>query len=295
LFVRWTLADRTGGRRAALEKFVDRLELETPSDALFRECFGLGYADVRDRLSDYLPEAVARRLELPAPPPARLPRLQTHAATPLEVARLRGNWERREIDYVRTRYPTLTESYVAKARYSLYRTYETGERDPRLLAELGLTELEAGDTARARQHLEGAYAGRVVRPRALFELARLRYADLPAGDSRLTEAEALTVLEPLRVALTQAPPLREAYALMAAVAQRCEAAPAAADLVRLNEGVRLFPSASHIALRVAGFDLAQGDVAGARRCLELGERHAEDPAMRQHFAQARGRIAALGR
>lgn len=295
LFVRWALADPTGARRAALEKFVDRLEGEAPSEALFRESFGLGYADARDRLSDYLPEAVVRRLELRGPPPGPLPRIQVRPATPLEVARIRGNWERREIAYVRARYPALAESYLNKARVTLYRAYETGERDSRLLAELGLTELEGDDPAKARQFLEGAFAGGTIRPLAAYELARLRYVDLPAGDSPLTAREAARVLEPLRAALALAPPQREAYALLAAVAIRRGVAPEAPDLAWLNEGVRLYPSVSAYALQVAGFNVARGDLEAARRCLELGEAKAEDPAMRAKFAQARARLAPLAR
>lgn len=290
LWMRWVLADPQGRRRAALEKFVDRLEREAPTEMLFRECFGLGFADMRDRLSDYLPVATARRLELPAPAAAPLPRLNPRPATPLEVARIRGNWERREIGYVRARYPSLAESYLLKARATLRRAYDTGERDPRLLAELGLTELEGGDPAEARRFLEEAVAGGVVRPRAAYELARLRYAALPAGDAALSAAQVATVLEPLHVAQALAPPLREAYALLAAVWGRSPTPPPAADLARLNAGVGLFPQASAYVLRVILFNVAQGDLAAAQHAAHLGELHAVDAAQRERFAQVRAEL-----
>jgi hypothetical protein len=295
LWVRWALADREGHRRAALEKFVDRLEQEAPTEKLFRECFGLGFADMRDRLSDYLPVATARGLELPAPPAAPLPRLKPRPATPLEVARIRGNWERREIGYIRARYPSMGASYLIKARATLHRVYDIGERDPRLLAELGLTELEGGDPAEARRCLEEAVAGGVVRPRAAYELARLRYAALPAGDAALTAAQVATVLEPLHGALALAPPLREAYALLAAAWGRSPTPPTAADLARLNAGASLFPEASAYVLRVILFNAAQGDLAAARHAARLGELHAPDAAQRERLAQVRAELELAAR
>ena len=58
--------------------------------------------------------------------------------------------------------------------------YVRGERDPRLLAALGLDEKLAGHDERARKFLEAAAAGIAVRARAWLELARLRFDDAKA-------------------------------------------------------------------------------------------------------------------
>ena len=61
LFMRWAVVHDEGRQREAFWRFVERLERQPPDEALFRACFGFGYADMRDRLSDYLPEAVRER------------------------------------------------------------------------------------------------------------------------------------------------------------------------------------------------------------------------------------------
>jgi hypothetical protein len=137
-------------------------------------------------------------------------------------------------------------------------------------------------------------AGGVVRPRAALELARLRYAALPAGDSGLTTAQATNILDPLRAALALAPPMREAYALLAAVCDRSPGPPGAADLARLNAGVELFPEVSAYVGRVILFNVAQGDLAAAQRAAHLGELHAVDTAQREQFMRLRAELAAAG-
>ena len=93
-----------------------------------------------------------------------------------------------------------------------------GERaDVRLLATLGLCEIDAGNPAGALQYLEPAVAGGVVRPRAYHELARLRFAELRRGlspSASFTFAQVAPIIEPLRRALAQAPPLPEVFELL---------------------------------------------------------------------------------
>jgi hypothetical protein len=296
LFVRWAVAEKNGARKAALWNFVERLETEPVSEALFREQFGLGFADARDRLSDYLPAAVSRSVTLAAPKSSPLPRLKFRAATDLEVARIRGDWERMEINYVRKRYPAMTEKYVEQARHTLRRAYDRGERDPRLLAILGLTEVDAGNPDGAREFLEAAVRGKVVRPRAYFELAFLRYkALLPDGaddDAKLTDDQARDVLGPLLVARLDHPPLPESYTLMVDVWIRSAAPLTRENLAILNEGVRLFPHVSALVMRAIYLNVTAGQVAPALALAETGLRHARDPAMRERFERVRAELSA---
>jgi hypothetical protein len=292
LFVQWTMAENHPARRAALWQFVDRLEKEPLTESLFEECFGICFSDMLVRLQAYLPMAAARNLVLDAPKGERLAGLKPRPATDLEIARIRGDWERLEIDYISRYHRDLAPKYIELARATLRRAYNRGERDPRLLASLGLTELGAGDQAAARGFLEAALAGGPVRPRAGLELARLRYAALPA-EGKLSAAQVATVLEPLRHMSWDEPPLMGPYALLATVWTRSATPPGAEEMARLNEGARYFPQASAYLLRVIYFNVAGGRVAAARALAEAGWRYARDPEMRERLARVRDELAAM--
>lgn len=111
----------------------------------------------------------------------KLPPLALRLATDGEIARIKGDWERLEINYVRQRYPDLATKYIEQARRTLLRAYDRNDRDPRLLAVLGLCEVDAGNDAGARDYLETAARLEIVRPRVWLELARLRLADYLAA------------------------------------------------------------------------------------------------------------------
>lgn len=297
LFVRWALAEDNGAARDALWQFLDRLEREPPSEALFRELFGMGYADMRDQLSDYLSSATRQPAKVSSPPSTggAAPRLRFRDATDLEIARIRGEWERLQIHYVRTKSTGLVERYIAQARKTLHRAYDKGERDPRLLASMGLLELDAGDPAAALPLLEAAVAGHVVRPRAYYELARLRYAALtkeigPAA--KLSPSQVDAVLTPLFAGQHQQPPLLQNWALFSEVVGRSDAPPTAAQLAALHEGALKFPHASDLVARAIYFHLGSGQPAAASVLAEAGLRHAHDPATRAKFERA---IASFGR
>lgn len=295
LFVRWAVAEKTGVRKEALWKFVDRLETEPLSEALFREHFGMGFADARDRLSDYLPQAVQARLTLDGPKTKPLPRLKFRPATDLEVARIRGRWERMEIPYVRKRYPELAENYVEQARRTLRRVYDRGERDPQLLAELGLTEIDAGNPDGAREFLEAAVHARVVRPRADLELARFRYQAVPGladPATKLTAEQAGEILAPLHAGRLAQPPLVEIYSLMAEVWTRRAVPPTGEELAILSDGARLFPHASALVLRAIQLNKLSGQLVAAMALADTGLRHAREPAMRERFELVRQELAA---
>lgn len=290
LFVRWAVTDPS--RREALWRWLDRLETEPGSENLFRECFGLGFADARDRLSDYLPTAVDRAVTLDAPKPGPVPRVKLRDATDLEIARVRGEWERLEIFLVRKRYPELTEGYIEQARRTLHRAYDRGERDPRLLAVMGLTECDAGNAAAARGLLEAAARGKVMRPRAYYELARLRLQELQRGDAtrRLTATETEEVLGPLRVARLDAPPLAEVYLLMAQVCLRSDEPVSANDLAAFREGARLFPAVPAIVMAAIQFHLANGKPEPVAALLATGLRHARDAGVRERLERVQAQL-----
>ena len=185
---------------------------------------------------------------------APLPRFKVERATPNQIARVRGEWERLAIGHVQRRLPQAREPYLAQARRTLRRAFDAGDHDPRLLATMGLCEIDAGNPAGAREFLEPAVAGGVVRPRAYYELARLRFAELRRGEPEtkpFPRAKLAPVIQPLQQALNQAPPLPEVFTLLAEAWARCEISPRTAEFAELETGARLFARHPTVAYPIA--------------------------------------------
>ena len=297
LFVHWGLGGRGAPRRAALSQFVERAAVEPVTEALFQECFGLDFATAQKQLTEYLPEAIRERLALRPAQRLRLPDYTLRPADEVEVARIRGEWERLEIAFVKTQFPALTQKYLDQARRTLMRPYDRGSRDPRLLAVIGLCEVDAGNDLAAREFLEDAAARtKTLRSRAWFELARLRFAAFrvqraDAGRG-LTPDQASEVFTPLLATRQQEPPLPEVYELMAEVWTVCAQAPTRSQLAVLEEGVRTFPHRTELVYRTAELNVRHGFMDTARWLITLGLTLTPDPAERTRFESLRARVDA---
>jgi len=158
LFVRWALDPKNGVRRDALWNFVNRSAGMTPTEDLFRACFGWGYAEMRDRLSDYLPSALKNSFRLRPEQKISFAPPKIREASPAEIGRLKGEWERLEAVEVRNFHPQFASRYVDQAERTLQSIYTRGERDPRFLAVKGLFECDQGRDSEARPLLEAAAA-----------------------------------------------------------------------------------------------------------------------------------------
>ncbi len=283
LFLRWAVAEEKGARREALWAFLDRLEKEPLSEALFLEYFGVGYADMRDILSDYLLTAVDQQVTLRGPKIAKAPAITLRDATPLDIARIRGDWERIQISFVRKTYPAAVDKYIEQARRTLRKPYDLGERDPRLLALLGLLECDADNRAAAQPFLEAALKARVVRPRVYYELALSRYTDAIArlDGNGLTREQIAAITAPLDIARTLLPPLAVADAIESDIWLRTREPLPASTLDYLNESVRRFPHVEGIALRVARLNIERGDYPRAVSQLRLALPFVSDNKTRQ--------------
>ena len=300
LFVRWSLSGRGAPRRAPLWKFAARAAAEPVTEALFQECFGLDFTTAQRQLTAYLPEAIHERLALRPAQRPRLPDFPLRPASDAEIARIKGDWERLEIGYVKTQFPVLVPKYEEQASRTLMRAYDRGSRDARLLAVIGLCEVDRGNDVAAREFLEGAAArNETLRPRACFELARLRFAALRgsgmnAGRS-LTPAQAGEVLAPLRAARKQQPPLAEVYTLIADVWMASAQAPTRDQLSVLEEGVRLFPHRSELIYRTGELSVRHGFTDTARWVINLGVTLAPDAATRTRFEALQAGLGAQAR
>lgn len=296
LFVRWGLDADQRAHRNALWKFVARSAAGAVSEALFTECFGFDYAAARTRLNAYLATATKKDAVFRLDRSARLAPFSLADATDAQIARIKGDWERMEVPYVRKLSPALAPKYLELARRTLRRAYDRDYREPGLLAVMGLAEVDAGDDASARGFLESAAALGPIRPRASYELARLRLAALRAQaatpEERLNATDAASVLHPLFAARAGEPPLPEVYELIADVWALCAHPPTRGHLAVLDEGVRLFPRRGALALRTAELYLTHGFRAEAGLLIELAQRTSDDEDSLTRLARLRTRLAA---
>ena len=294
LFVRWALDGRTPGQRDAFWNFVDQAA-DGVTPAAFERCFSIDFATADAQLATYLPTAVRKSLTLRPVRPLKAPPFALRNASDAEIARIKGDWERLEVGFVRSRTPELAEKYLEQARRTLHRAYDRDVRDPRLLAILGLCECDAGDDVAAREFLEVAARLGPLRPRAAYELARLRFAEAdanPEGEGgRLSVAQVLRVFTPLFAVREQAPALPEIYELIAQVWGRSAYQPTRGHLAVLYEGVRLFPRHGQLVYRTAALYADQGFTAEAKELVRLGLLVATGDAERKRFMELQTQLA----
>jgi hypothetical protein len=287
LFVRWALDPRNQARDA-FWTFARRACTGRVTEEMFTNCFGFGFSDLRDRLNDYLPLALKEPLKLEPAPRRKTAPPEIREATFTERSRLTGRWERLEISYVQQSHPDYAGSYIAQARRTLVRPYETGDHDPGLLAELGLCEIDAGAPQEAVGFLEQAAAAGTNRPRVYYELARLRFAGLMGGGAAnriFSAADMAPVVEPLRHAITLTPLLPEAFGLLADAWLRTREPAPAGDVAALVQGARNFALNPVVSYRLALALARSGHRAEAAELLATGAEYVPDDAARGRYTQ----------
>jgi len=273
LFVCWGL-DPDGGRAAAFGRFLDQASAAAPTETTFRECFGIGFDAAIAQIEEYGRQTLRLRWVLPAERD-RLPKDSVLVeASSGQIARIKGEWERLEARYVQWIRPELADQYVALARRTLHKAYDRGDRDPRLLATLGLLEAELGEKAAALPFLEESQGGGGARPRAAYELARLRYNSLfgrsRRDDGKFPAAQIEPLLAPLLLAAQQSPPMVAVFHLLAEAATMAVEPPSPEVLSALAAGVRLFPTHRDLAEKVATLHRLAGRNDEADALLALG-------------------------
>ena len=290
LLVRWGLDTRDRRRAAGFVRFVERAAADGVTEALFEECLGLSWAEAHAQLTAFLGAAVRRGQVFRPERLGKLPAFTLANATDAQLARIKGDWERLEVAHVRTIAADLEQKYLEQARRTLRRGYERDPVDPALLAVLGLCEIDGGNPAGAREFLESAFRLGPVRPRAAYELARLRFAEsraAPAGtNGRLDATQLADVLRPLFSARQAQPPLAEVYALIAEGWEASATPPTRGHLAVLDEGVQLFPRQLPLVLRAVELNRRHGFKAEAARIAAFAAELAVD-------ATARDRLLAL--
>lgn len=285
-FVHWGLYGDYGRHQKEFFTFVHRLNRESLNEALFKACFNLGYDQMLQALRGHIEFTRAKTAgvkaekgqKIPEPPP-----VVVREATEAEVGRLKG-------------VALALAGHPAEARAALILSYRRGERDPALLAELGLAELAVGENARARKLLEVSVARGTVRPRAGLELARLRLVEglaAPKGaEGKLSGEQVARVLDPLFTARDQPPALPEIYELMAEAWAASAFTPTAAHLAAIEQGVKLFPRDATLVYRAAELRGKNGFPTEAHGLVRLGLRVAQDAPTRTKFEQLQASLPA---
>ncbi len=296
LFIRWALDGDGSPHRAGLWKFVSEASAGPVTESRFEALFGEDYVSILNDLSDYLPWALTHSLRLAPVPAAAETEIKMRDATPAEVGRIKGDWERLEMNRVAMEFPQLAPRYREHAQETLKLAYQENKTDPGLLAVMALFDLDCGKPEPADPYLRAAAAGRVVRPRVYYELARMLFNELikaqpdPAR-ARLSPIQAATLLGLLDQARAQSPALPEVYGLYFEIAQAAAAQPTPSLLQVFREGVQLFPGNAPLIYDTAVMLARSGAVDAANIVLQNGLGVAAEPALRARMARLQAALA----
>lgn len=225
--------------------FVQKAYEGSTNEDDFKECFGRTYKEMAVILRGYLDFADHKSIlytaakgakGLPDPVPAI-----ARDATQAEIGRIKGEVLR-------------LVGRMLESREAFIVPYLRQERDPALLASLGLLESLEKRNDRAIRFLEDAAKAGVQRPRAYYTLANIRFqkeANNESEDTQLDDAQLASVLEPLMTALKQPPPMPEVYLLFGKVLLRSMTPPDKNQLGILVEGVQNFPKDAQVIYKAA--------------------------------------------
>jgi RNA polymerase sigma factor (sigma-70 family) len=276
-FVHMCLFRQDGKYRDAYAEFVRRIVSEPVSEALFKECFGISYKEMLGELHAYVryPRHVFRHVVLTKEGRLGATDVEFRDATQSEIGRIKGDAQRMA--------GRLDDSLLA-----LRTAYRRGEREPELIAALGVEEARAGQTERARALLETAASLGTERPSAYAALARLRLDEevgRSAAGGKLAPAQMMAVFGPLLKARLLQPPLPDVYRVMAEAWERSATAPTPANVHLIGEGAMKFPSDTDLAWRTAGLYARAGDTDNAASVIRMSLKFAADEAIRRRFEE----------
>ncbi|MBL9189318.1 MAG: hypothetical protein JNK23_17680 [Opitutaceae bacterium] len=276
-FVHYCLYGLNKKNQQAFIRYVYRLNDEEPTEQLFKECFGKTYNQFAVELRGHIDFTASKKIEFRAKKGKELPEPPAVALAPggdADVGRIKGEVLR-------------LGGHSTAARNHLIAPYVRGERDPRLLAALGLDEKLAGQDTRARKFLEAAAAAKVQRARAYLELGRLRLDEARAGfkdgKGQLSVEQVGSILTPLFTAREQPPPLAEVYSLIAETWTLSALPPQEEHLAVVLEGVVRFPRDTALLLQATLLAAKRGFFDRARELAERGTKVAREPGDRDRF------------
>jgi hypothetical protein len=200
--------------------------------------------------------------------------LELREATQSEIGRIKGD-------------ALVLGHHVKEARTEYIAPYIRGERDPDLLAALGMYDRANGEPERARKFLELAYKDKTKRTDACIELSRIRLTEAMAapGESggRLSAAQVADVMGPLRLARPQQPPKPSLYDVAGETWMRAGVKPTRDDAAMLIEGALLFPTRLKLAYQAGVVAAEAGEIQAAHALADHGIKWAPDGTAKKRF------------
>ena len=299
-FVHLCLYGYKGKYQKQFMTFLQRSAREPVTEAMFKECFRfskgkgkdgqetfreMNYKDMLMEIRSYCDFTVYEakifkatgKEDLVIPPKP----LDLRDATQSEIGRIKGE-------------TLLLAGHDKLARAELIAPYQRGEREPDLLAALGLYDRAHDEPERGRKFLEAAVAAKSKRPDAGLELARLRYADAnakPVGaGGRLSAAQTTAIIEPLLAVRRSPPHLPALYDLVADTWMRSEAKPARDDVMVMIDGAQLFPTRMKLIFVAANFAADVNELQAAHALADHGIKYTNDSAGKKRFSDLKATL-----
>jgi hypothetical protein len=272
-FVHLCLYGEKGNYRKAFLKFSSRRPESPPTEEFFKECFGVDYRAMALKLRRYTEDT--RYIGTIYKPTSKQGLLSprepvvVRRATDAEIGRIKGETLR-------------LAGQDEEARREFVVAYLRGEREPQLLASLGLMARQRHDDARARTYLEAfaATAATVPRPRAYLELSRLRSTTPTSGARPLNVDQTDRVLSPLLAAQRLPQQLSDIYLAIADVWDHSTTAPSRENLATLERGIVVFPQNGALILRTAELLVKHGYRADAAPLIQRTLDATRDPELK---------------
>ena len=139
-------------------------------------------------------------------------------------------------------------------------------------------------------------AAKVVRPRVYFELARIRFAATAAQLTNVKEllspAQVNTIFEPLRIGITQLPPIEANYRLAAEVWNHSAITLTTDEVAWFEQGLRLFPRDVTLLYEGAVIALLRGRKVEAEMRVTRALRLVTDGSMRERLQKLQMTLSA---
>ena len=294
ILIRWVFEAKGPAGIDGLWRFVSGPTTGPRSEGRFQECLGMTPEAALAAMRTYLGTAMRKPARLQLRREARLPAIELRAATPIEIARVKSEWDRLGARTVGKDHPELRPFYLEQARRTLARVPAGSAEAPELLAARGLVAVDAGDDAAALPLLEQACQAPQPRPRAVVELARIRLAQAraAAGEAKLDAATVDSITQPLRSLVAFQPAMPLIYQVLAEAWMVAQAAPASADLDLLTQAVRANPTDVPMVIAVARLLIDNGQVDAAREVIDTGLAHVTDEGGRRRLFAIRSAVRA---
>lgn len=283
-FVHLCLYGANGKFRTAFLKFASQTSTEPPTDAFFKECFGIDYRAMALRIRAHWTDLNFKGIRIVSTDGKSLigstEQPVVRPATDAEIGRIKGETLR------------LT-GQEEPARKEFVTAYLRGERDLQLLASLGLMARQRRDETRAHTYLEavGTAPVAVPRPRAYLELSRLRASAMQKDAEvppRYNPEAVVALLTPLFRAQRLPQQLSLVYREIARVWSHSAVRPDREHLAAIEHGATLFPYDAELAADLAELLAAHGHGADAQPHVKRALKFTRDSALRARLLKVQG-------